>query len=440
MKAHIRLISACKRAFLKHIVLRISIAYVASFSVVAFAQTSTKDSSQDLILLDSFIKARGYDKVITFSASNIKQYWIENTVLSQDNLIKILLNNYESTPLKIQLANVNEMQDCKVDIVYSSSYLSFSILNSKLKEISKSQKEDDFINYKIASASFHMEDTNALSFYLQFHSNIETLKINRIIISFTDNKSTSFLKSPGTLVINDSNFSLNSNTKTTKNDDSFILQGINSKVISNNNIYVSDNPITNSIKVKNIGNNPTHVYLGYIPYTLEGQNINNKNNPYGQKNIITKVISASKGSNRIVVDKEPEWKKGCCLVLNAKEDLSDFPNFSFIDGSIQDVIKNDQSQYEIIFDKPYTQNIETGTSVRVQCPPGSTYMYTRNIILQPGEEKTLTSTIKKDNNFLKYAENKFCRGTYYVKPILLSFSLDNNAENIVQFNDFSISY
>ena len=416
-----------------------TITIMSSLVLSLVVNAQTKELANNEALLDSFIQSRGYSDTIIFSSTNIKQFWIDKSVVSQDNSIIIFMENSKSIPYKIQLANVTELQDCKVDIISNRPDLKFSILNNDSKIISNSRKENDFINYSIASASFHLEDTNSFSFYLQisFSSKVDTLAINRIILSFSDNKESRFLSSPGTLIITESNCS--GPTQKMDADNSFSAKGKNIDLFSNNKIYVSDNTLSNSVTVKNIGEAQTRVSVGYAPYTKEGKLIDKRNIPY-KGNIILRVVSAEKGRNTIIVDSEPKWAKGCYLALNAKEDLSDFPNHSWVDGTIQDVKRIDDDHFEILFSKPNQKEIKAGTPVRVQSPQGAAYIYTITQTLLPGEEANLSSETTKDDTYLEFGTKKFCRGTYYVVPILLSRSLDTSKETNIQISNFSVSY
>lgn len=416
-----------------------TITIMSSIVLSLVVNAQIKEQANDAALLDSFIQSRGYSNTIIFSSANIKQFWIDKSVISQDNSIKIFIDNSKSIPYKIQLANVNELQDCKVDIISNRPDLMFSVLDNNLKVISDSKKENSFINYNIASASFHLEDTNSFSFYLQISSssNASDIAIDRIILSFSDNKESRFLSSPGKLIITESNCS--GPTQKMDSENSFSAKGKKISLISNNKIYVSDNTISNSVTVKNIGDTQTKVFIGYAPYTKDGRLIDRRSNPY-KGNKILRVVSAEKGRNTIIVDSEPEWTKGCYLALNAKEDLSDFPNHSWVDGTIQDVKKIDNDHFEILFSKPNQKEIKAGTPVRVQSPVGATYTYTKSQTLLPGEEVNLFSKITKDDTFLSVESGILCRGTYYVVPILLSFTTDSSKENTVQISNFSVSY
>lgn len=408
-------------------------------SFILFAQNNRKGKIDEEMLLDSFILSKGYNSTILFSSSNIKQFWPEKNILCQDQSIVILLDEEHKSPfLKIQLANVSITQDCRIDIISKTSDLIFVVLNSEKEVISEALPDDKFIDYNVLSASFHLEKANNSSFFLRFSATKSSeLEIKRIILSFS--KNVSFLESPGTLCITEANSTTGVNdTKNKMSDDSFSVTGKMSRIYSSKKIIVTDNAISNSCKIKNIGDQPTNVYLGYAPITKDGKLINNRNNPYGS-NIVMKIVSIDRKRKTITVDSEPKWKKGCFLVLNAREDLSDFPNHFFVEGTIQDVKKVDDHYYEILFDKSFQEDIAVGTHVRVQSPDGSTFLYTNSKLLQPGEEVSLSSTINKDDNYIQFG-SKFCRGTAYVVPIVLSYSSDTSRENTVLISNFTVAY
>jgi hypothetical protein len=404
---------------------------------------NTSESNEKL--LQQYIQSKGAG-IITFDASNIKQFWTERSIISKDNSFDVLLtsdqNEFKSNPLKLQLANVNESQDCKIEIIASTSDFDFSVLNNKLKTISSSSSEEKFMHYSIKSSTFHLEDTKNISFFITFTSKTEIVSIKHIILSFFQNKDSSFLVHPGLLnIIENDDYTTDATSK--KKDGlghSLTASGKWFGIRSKKKIILDDNELTNSVTIKNIGENPTDIYFGYIPYTKNGQNIHNRNNPYKDTNTILTVVSSEANSNIIVVDSYPEWETGCFLALNAKEDMSDFPNFNFVDGKITEVRKIDDTHTEIIFDKPIKSKLKTGTKARIHSKHGSTYLYTDKKRLDPGEEVTFSSTIKKDEEYIQYGTKAFSRGTYYVIPIILSYSVNKEKDNKIIISDFTVSY
>ena len=420
-----------------------TIAIFSSLMLMLFAnaQTDTKKQADDSTLLDSYVQSRGYGSTISFSPSNIKQFWVDKSVVSQDDLIRISLNktadNWESVPLRIQLANVDASLDCKVEIVSKEKALDFSVLNGDLKPIGTSSDQSSFVQYNIISSTFSLEKTQDSTFYLKFISKNGLLEIKRIILSFSNNEQ--FVISPGKIAFFEDNIEKISGV-VSQEGNSFLATGDYTRFLSPKRIMLSNNTINNSITVKNTGDVPTRVYIGYAPYTKDGKNINCTNNLYKGENVILKIVSCEKNSMKIVVDSYPQWEKNCVLVINAKEDFSDFPNFSFVGGKIVNVEKMDNGQSIITFDKAITQTIKPGTSARIQAPVGATYIYTKSQVLQPGEEVTLQSQIKQDNTLKLYGGLTFCAQTYYVRPIFLSFSVNPKEKNTVLVSDYSISY
>lgn len=414
------------------------LALVMASIVSVHAQTDPSDEK----ILNDYIASKGYMNTIIFDASNIKQFWVDKTVMSKDGSIIVLLPNKNESPFyKIQLANVNPALDCKVGVITEDPDLSFSIADSQFKRLSISSSKEDFIQYHVLSSSFHLIDVVDFSFNLKFSSNKSDIASIKKIVLFFSNNTIDFLTSPGVLRLGIDNVTVSSIKEKTDKKESIMVRGKNSTVKSQKKIFVSDNVFQNSGAVKNIGDKPTRVYLAYAPYTKDGKQIFAPSTLYKNNNQILKVVSHEKGSTKIVVDSYPAvWEKGCSLALNAKEDLSDFPNCSFVDGRIQEINKINDNQTEIIFNKPLTTIIEPGTSVRIQARDSGTYMYPESKILEPGEEIKFSATLHKDDSRLEYSRTVFCKGTYYVIPIILSYSIDSKEENTVLISDFTVSY
>ena len=419
----------------KHLFITMSLATFAFLSLLASAQTNT--DKDDEAMLDSFIQSRGYESTIIFSAANIKQFWPERNVVSQDNIIKILLDSkLQSSLLKIKLANVNVSNECKVDIFSKSSDFKFNILADKTQVLSKSSSEDDFIGYHIESASFRLKKTNALSFSLQFVSSASSeLKINKIVLSFPRNTSSS---STEAFNMKKDNYETQDAQVTSDESKNCLITGKRSRFYGEKITLQSQTPLHTYISVKNTGKTATKLYVGYSVYDEEGIAIDAKNYPYQDINKILKVISSSKDNNIIVVDGSSEWNKNCYLALNANEDMSDIPNKTLA-GRIVDFKKNENNLFEITLDKPLSSEIRSGTKVRVHGTSGA-YLYTYICTLLPEEEITFYSTIAKDDSFLRYSSEAFSRGAYCVVPLLLSYSVVPQEDNTITIKDYSVSY
>ena len=108
----------------------LSILLVLVFSFHTQGADTNQRTQNDDALLNQFIRSQG-EGIIVFDASNIKQFWIENFVSSQNGLINIQCSSFQNRPLKIQLANINEAQDCIVDVITITDNVSFSVLNER---------------------------------------------------------------------------------------------------------------------------------------------------------------------------------------------------------------------------------------------------------------------------------------------------------------------
>lgn len=166
-----------------------------------FVYGKADDNASNGEMLNQYIQSKGKD-IITFDAANIKQFWIDKSIVKNDVFFVVQLNktnnNYESPSLKIQLSNILETQDCRIEVISQDSNTVFSVFNSEALKIADSSVEPNFIQYHISSAVFHLEDTEDFSFNLKFSSkSASSLSINKIILSFSDNKKSAFLGSPG---------------------------------------------------------------------------------------------------------------------------------------------------------------------------------------------------------------------------------------------------
>lgn len=405
-----------------------------------YAQSSKNDDDK---MIDQFINAKGYSQTIVFSPNNIKQFWIDKTVISQDNTIQILLNNrnssFESVPLRIKLAHVDETLDCKVDVISTSKDLSFNVLDSANKSISSSSSEDDFIDYSLTSTRFHLEDTQDSAFKLLFSSTKEDIvSIKKIVLSFEDNKQSSYMKSPGKMVFSKDSIK-NPDTIVFDSDGAFSKTGVYNNLLSSKYILIKDNTLVYSAKVKNTGTTPSKIYAGYTLLAKGNITLDGKNFPYKGLNNTAAIVSAQKGSHSIVVDSLLDGTKDCFLSLDAKEDLSDIPSFSFANGKIVSIKQLNNGQEEITMSEPLKKDIAAGTKCRINGRSGSQF-YLQRKDLQPGESCELSFEVKMDQSHHFYSGSIIPSGVYCVQPILYSHSKDTKVENSVKISEFTISY
>jgi len=163
-----------------------------------------------------------------------------------------------------------------------------------------------------------------------------------------------------------------------------------------------------------------------------------RNYAYKNDNTIMKIISSEDGSNKILVDSYADWSKGCYLAMGAKEDMSDIPSYTFVDGKVTEIRKIDEEHTEITLDKPLKKAINVGTAIRVHGKNGSNVFRTIKV-LHPGEEETFLAHIVKDDRSFLFSSDVLPKGAFYIQPVILSYSL-NDEMNSVLISDFAIIY
>ena len=421
---------------------------IAVFSLLAscmfFTLGGLHAQDEDTKILNDFVKSRG-NGIISFDATNIKQFWIDKSVVARNNTIEILLSassQRKSLPFGIQLANVNETQDCKIDILSESSDVSFSILNGESEILSKSAMEEKFINYNVYSTSFHLENTQNLFFNVVFSSKTsDILSIKKIILSFSQNKNTTFLVSPGSLKLGNESFISEGGTIEKVSENSFKTNSNTNDLtfFTEKTIILSDKEITSAITIKNIGKIPVGAYVGFRPYTNKHSILRSTAYPYKETNQILSVVSSQAGTNSIIVDSIPtEWEKNCTLALNAKKDFSDIPNLSIVPARITEVKPLENGQAEIVLNRNLSAPLDKNMKLRIHNGRGG-YIYTNSKRLNPGEEVTFTTSVKKDENNLKYLSPIFPKGVYCVKPIIVLVPTETG-EHSCLISDYVVSY
>lgn len=396
-------------------------------------------------VINEFVKSKGYENSIVFDASNIKMYWTDRSVVSKKEEILLLLNQdkntFKSNPFPVQIANVNVTLDCVIDIISKKQNINFSVLDNNLKPVSSTASSDSFLDYNVSSQSFHLEDIPQFRFNLVFNSAKDpSLVIDKIVISFIPNKS--FLTGPGCINITNDNVVSSTVDIQKKDDDTFSVSikgtGTLGTFVSNNRIYVSDNTITQSIVIKNTGEVPVTVRVGFAVYTKDMRRITTRNSIL--KNEVIHILSSEAKSKSIIVDKCPDWVPYSSLAYDAKEDLSDFPNFNFSESRIDDIKELEDGKAEIIFAKPLVNPIPQGTSARVQRGSAWDYLYLNYKTIPVGEEVVIKSTIKKDDEFYEFSSKALCKGTYYISPAVRIETKDGKEHNAVDISDYVVQY
>ncbi len=199
------------------------------------------------------------------------------------------------------------------------------------------------------------------------------------------------------------------------------------------------NRIDMRVNVANVGTTATKIYFGYAFYDKNKHFIGSDAYPYRNINKTLKVISAKAGENSILVDRMPkEWAVSCSIAVHAKEDLSDVPNPN-IAGKIMDVKELENGQAEIILEKNLETELPPETLIRIHAVSGA-YLYTEVQNLNPGENLTFSSTIAKFESHHRYTKAAISSGICFVRPLILSYSLNSEEENTVEIRNWQVVY
>jgi hypothetical protein len=132
-----------------------------------------------------------------------------------------------------------------------------------------------------------------------------------------------------------------------------------------------------SAKVKQNGDTPALVYIGFIPFDAKGRLILPHHGFYNVKESMTVLTAdAAKGAKSITVKDAAAWKGGShyFVAFNVKDDMSDIPNHEL--AGVISKIEKTGDVYAISLTKPLAKAYPAGTKVR-QHRAGGTYIYTK---------------------------------------------------------------
>lgn len=412
-----------------------AVLFTLLFSTVLAAQKMTDQklnpTNGENDLINKYVQTKG-NMIISFDASNIKQFWIDKSVIAEKDSFVISLtknktNSYKSKPLKIQLANVDASYECNVFVLTQTDNVNFSITDTNLNPVSFKNKMDSFIDYHELSSSFRLIEIKDNTFNFSFTSSVQDIEVKAIVLSFSQKNK--YPSHPGYLVMNLDTVQTDAKLIPHDNQQSYSVNGTNPLLISKEKIYVTDNTVYSTITIKNTGDKQFNAFFGYEPYTEDEERIDNRAIPYKNENHIVKVLSTSETKDKLIVDSYPEWEEKCTLALNATPNLADFPNCSLLESTILKINKLEDNKAEIILNKPLKNDVPAGTALRVQSPYGYSRIWTTSKRLGPGESTILISKIKKDDTFLNFSSKAFCKGTHYVLPVIFLHSPENEVSS-----------
>lgn len=177
------------------------------------------------------------------------------------------------------------------------------------------------------------------------------------------------------------------------------------------------------------------VLVGFNAFDKNGRAINSVNVNCIPATLTTVAADAKKGDTTLLVKDASKIKKGSfySLVKDAKEDLSDLPNYGVFVTGIKDAVKKGDN-WEITFSKPILRDIAAGTAVREQIHGG--YIYTGGSANVGADWKTLSGSIKGLDTKGVWYSTRWPIGTVQAQFVILANW--SNADLITEFKDISI--
>ena len=121
-------------------------------------------------------------------------------------------------------------------------------------------------------------------------------------------------------------------------------------------------------------NDSSRVLAGFLPYDKNGKMILSLHVNIIPGTLTEVVADAARGDKSLRVKDGSKFQKGyMTIVADAREDLSDLPNYNIVAMRISDVVKKDDG-WEVILQNPLLKAVKAGTLVREHAMGG--YLYT----------------------------------------------------------------
>jgi len=177
-----------------------------------------------------------------------------------------------------------------------------------------------------------------------------------------------------------------------------------------------------SVKVKQLNEKPSYIWVGFLPYTAKGRLIGLQHGGNNTKGSFTALTAdVAKGAKTITVKDASKWQSGKYrfVAFNAKKDMSDIPNFA-LSSMIGKIEGN-----TITLTRPLGKAYPAGTMVR-QHRSGGTYIYTKS-----GKAPKAWTTWKG-----KPAQGAILRKATFIRPMIMIRC--NAKETGAAFDDFVV--
>lgn len=133
----------------------------------------------------------------------------------------------------------------------------------------------------------------------------------------------------------------------------------------------------------------------------------------------SKVVSANKGDNFLIVKKFPTWKtiKVAVVAFHAKADFSDIPNFD-LSPQMANMELVGEDKIKINLKRPLKKSYPAGTDIRLHSPWATTMYFLGSGWMPAGEGKSFTAVIRGFSDKPETPRDKFWKTTKYVRPFI----------------------
>lgn len=160
------------------------------------------------------------------------------------------------------------------------------------------------------------------------------------------------------------------------------------------------------------------VLFGFNAFDKNGRPINSVNVNCVPSTLTTVVADAKKGDTVLLVKDASKVQKGTfhSFMKDAKEDLSDLPNYNIIVTGVKDVVKKGDN-WEITFNNPLLKDVAAGTKVREQIHGG--YIYTGGAAHVGTDWRTLSGSIKGLDTKGVWYSSRWPIGTVQAQLVIL---------------------
>ena len=182
-----------------------------------------------------------------------------------------------------------------------------------------------------------------------------------------------------------------------------------------------------SAKIKQFGEKPAYVWIGFLPYNAKGRSILSQHGFYTTKGSFTSLASAAvKGAKTITLKDASKWnkKKHYYVAFKAKKDMSDIPNFDVSDMISK--IDKTGDVYTVTLKYPLKKAYPAGTMVRQHRSAG-TYIY-----MKSGKAPAEWTVWKG-----KPAQGKILRKATFIRPMVM-INVKKGSKSGALFTDFML--